>query len=92
MFIGEILSVSTACQGLGLGSELCRRSVELAKSKGYTSYSVIASGLYSQRAFHKLGFEEKHRVVYKDERDKNGNLVVWDHREHTHAETLYKAL
>ena len=92
VYHAEVLVVCPFVTRVGLGTELTRRSIEAAKSYGCGHYVACATGRHSQRIFQKLGFSIGRTVDYKEEKDKFGNLVVWDHREHTHAETVVKTL
>lgn len=88
MFIGEILSVFPEAQGMGLGRELVRRSVDLAAAQGFTHYFTVASGIYSQKIFSGLGFRTTCVLEYAGFLDMHGRVVVDDAREHTCAKAM----
>lgn len=44
IFVGDLLCVSSKVQGLGLGSEMVRRSMDIARERGHTHYMTCASG------------------------------------------------
>merc|ERR1711874_53594 len=50
----------------GLGTDLLRRSVQLAASLGYKAIKTEATGLYSRKAFERLGFEAVSEVLYSE--------------------------
>ena len=91
----------------GLGTELCRRTEELAKELGCThTYAMVTgktvvvftvnteviSGKYSRRIFEKLDHTILTEVVYADFKDENGQLYLKDTREHLSCITCVKEL
>lgn len=50
----------------GLATDLLRRSVDLAKCLGFKGVKTEATGLYSRKAFTKIGFEVKAECIYED--------------------------
>jgi len=50
----------------GLGTDLLRRSVELAHSLGYKAVKTEATGLYSRKAFERLGFRVASEFLYSE--------------------------
>jgi len=50
----------------GLGTDLLRRSVQLATSLGYKAIKTEATGLYSRKAFERLGFQVSSEFLYSD--------------------------
>jgi len=76
----------------GLGTELCRRTGELAKSLGCSHTYAAVTGKYSRRIFEKLGHTVLTEVVYADFKDENGELYLKDTREHLSVITCVKEL
>jgi len=57
----------------GLGTDLIRRSVELAKSLGYKVCKTEATGQFSRKAFERLGFEVAAELPYTDCKKPDGS-------------------
>lgn len=88
LFDGEFLCVSKAARGRGVGGELAKRSVQLAREENCGAYYAACSGLGSQAVFHRLNFEVLHEIKYEDFRNKKGEIVIWDHREHVSCKNM----
>ena len=91
----------------GHGTELCRRTEELAKELGCShTYAMVTgnivvvfivkteviSGKYSRRIFERLGHTILTEVIYADFKDENGELYLKDTREHLSCITCVKEL
>jgi len=76
----------------GLGTELVRRSEELARSRGCTHTYAVVTGNYSAKIFDKLGHTLVKAVNYADFKDNKGELYLKDTREHIQCRTYLKAL
>jgi len=50
----------------GLGTDLLKRSVELARVLGFKGVKTEATGAFSRRAFEKIGFQVEAEEVYAD--------------------------
>ena len=55
IYLGQSVSVLPDGRGKGLGKELMTRSMDLAKNNGCTHMYILASSIYSQAIFRKLG-------------------------------------
>ena len=55
VYNGHSVSVLSEGRGKGLGKELVRRSMDLAKDNGCSHMYILATGIYSQAIFRKLG-------------------------------------
>lgn len=89
IFEGEILGVRRKERGLGLGREMLRRSMEVARRQGCEVYYAGASGTYSQKVFRDLGFSVLREVAYADMRDGKGRELLSDVGEHSTAQFMY---
>ena len=68
------------------------RSIEVARDHECGYYFAALTGIYSQKIFAGFGFQLMRKISYDDAIDLKGNLIVNDHREHTHVETVYLKL
>ena len=84
IYFASNVCVSAKSRGLGLGSELVRRGYTIAKQYGCDYTYILASSMYSQHKFHKLGnCQILHQVRYKDYRfDKHGRPFLINTNEH----------
>lgn len=76
----------------GLGSELVRRSEDIARSRGCSHTYALVTGNYSAKIFDKLGHTLIKAVNYSDFKDSRGELYLKDTREHVQARVYLKAL
>jgi len=76
----------------GLGTELVRRSEEVARGRGCTHTYAIVTGKYSAKIFDKLGHTLLKAVKYADFKDSNGELYLKDTREHDECMIYLKSL
>ncbi len=83
MFEGEILGVSKKARGLGLGKEMLRMSMALAKEAKCEAYFSGVSGVYSQKIYRDMGFTVFRELLYADVKTKSGKSLLNDTREHT---------
>ncbi len=90
--VGELLCVSQKVRGLGLGRELVRLSVDLARKRDSEAYFAIVSGVYSQKIYKDLGFALLREMAYEDMRDNAGRTLLNDTREHKKAQIAYYKL
>ena len=83
IYMGETLTVSSEARGLGLGKELIRQTLDLAKNRDCSHVYIGASSLYSQRIFKDFNFVILHEVAYDDFLDRDGKTCFFkDMREH----------
>ena len=84
IYFAANVCVSAKSRGLGLGSELVRRGYSIAKQSGCDYTYILASSMYSQNKFHKLGnCQILHQAKYKDYRfDKHGRPFLINTKEH----------
>jgi len=76
----------------GLGTELVRRSEDIARSRGCTHTYAVVTGNYSAKIFDKLGHTLLKAVNYADFKDNHGELYLKDTREHLQCRVYLKAL
>jgi len=76
----------------GLGTELVRRSEDIARSRGCTHTYALVTGNYSAKIFDKLGHTLIKAVNYADFKDNRGELYLKDTREHLQSRIYLKAL
>jgi len=90
IYIATKVCVSAKARGLGLGTELVKRGYDLARRNGCGYTYVLASSIYSQRIFHKLGqCRVLHEVSYDDYKyDKKGRPFLFDPQEHKTLQVL----
>ena len=84
IYFAANVCVSATGRGLGLGSELVRRGYKIAKQNGCDYTYILASSMYSQNKFHKLGnCQILRQARYKDYRfDKYGRPFLNNTKEH----------
>ncbi len=80
---GEILVASKHKRGFGLGRELFRQSMELAKLRGCQAYFSVVSGIYSQKIASDLEMEVLREYDYDSMTDYRGKTILNDTLEHT---------
>jgi len=66
LFNISMVGVDPSMRGLGLATDLIRRSVLLAGTMGYTGIMTEATGSFSQRAFATIGMMRTNSVAYQD--------------------------
>jgi len=66
LFDIKMIATAPEARGLGLATDLVRRSVQLAACLGYRGCKTEATGNYSRKAFIKSGFEVVAEVKYKE--------------------------
>lgn len=59
----------------GLATDLLRRSVELARNLGFKAVKTEATGLFSRKAFERLGFSVQSEYLYEDYVSDEGEKV-----------------
>ena len=87
-YVGHSVSVSSKARGLGIGKELIRRTMTLAKEKGCAYVYILATGIYSQAIFKSLGFTLLKEKVYEEFKDYDGTEFFCDMREHKKAQVV----
>ena len=92
IFVGEILSVAGSQRGMKLGTVMMIQSMEIAMGKECEGYFASLSGIYSQKIYKDLGFSWMKELFYANFKDKDGNLILDDTREHKSLVTAYKKL
>ncbi|XP_023320089.1 dopamine N-acetyltransferase [Eurytemora carolleeae] len=75
----------------GLGTDLLRRSVQLAQSLGYKAIKTEATGLYSRKAFERLGFIVVAEFLYA-EYEVDGELIFEKIKNHRGTVFMLKRL
>ena len=84
IYFANALCVSKLFRGKGLGAELLKRAYKIALEAGCRYTYVLATGMYSQGAFHRLGGTkvlcEKRYEDYR--KDSYGRRFLDDTREH----------
>ena len=90
IYFAANVCVSDKARGLGLGTELVKRGYDIAKNAGCGYTYVLASSIYSQKIFHKLGnCDVLHQINYEDYKyDKRGRPFLIDPREHKVIQVL----
>ncbi|XP_020810643.1 dopamine N-acetyltransferase-like [Drosophila serrata] len=86
------LSVDSSYRGRGIGNELIKQSMALAKKKGFSLMKTDSTGVYSQKIFHSLGFEVHAEQSYDEYTDDNGQMILPVEAPHTKLELLYKQI
>ena len=66
-----MLAVDERFAGRGIAQRMIFASLENARRKGFRYAVTEATGAVSQHVFGKLGFQERHRVLYQDYRFEN---------------------
>ena len=84
MYFAASLCISDNARGMGLGTGLVRRGYDIAVKACCDYTYVLATSLYSQRIFHKLGnVTILNEVSYEDYKyDRKGRPFLGDPREH----------
>jgi len=67
-----VASVDPQFRGLGLATEMYKRTLELLKSKRIPVAKSSFSSPYTRKIAQKFGFEQIRRDYFKDFRDENG--------------------
>ena len=62
----QMIAVHPDARGLGLATDLVKRSVQLATCLGFVGCKTEATGNYSKKAFLKCGFEIVSDIKYKE--------------------------
>ena len=90
IYFAANVCVSNKARGCGLGTELVKRGYEIAKNEGCGYTYILASSLYSQKIFHKLGnLQVLHEIKFEDYKyDKKGRPFLIDPREHEVIQVL----
>ncbi|XGW01535.1 hypothetical protein V3C99_014004 [Haemonchus contortus] len=60
----DIICVSTDAKGRGLGKELTRKSVEIARAEGCDWVATAATAAASQAVFSRMGFQTMYEIPY----------------------------
>lgn len=66
----------------GLGTELVRRSMDLAAEHGCEYMKLLATGEYSSKIFFRLNFNLLNQYEYQNFKDFDGKPLLTDTREH----------
>ncbi len=77
-------------RGMGLGFELLRLTMDVARALKCDHYFSSGSGIYSQKIFADAGFVVMRFMKYKNIVDRRNpdRRVLNDTREHTHVNTV----
>ena len=92
IFFGDILCVASSARGMKLGTVMMLQSMEIAKEKECEGYYAGLSGIFSQKIYKDLGFSWVKEFVYADFKDKSGNIILDDTREHKSMISAFKKL
>ena len=93
IYFGVALGVAKDFRGKGLARELVLRAHQQIKEKCQPEYTyLLASGNGSQAVFSKVGYESIEELEYEKFVDKNGNVIMWDHRDHKFCKLMVKKL
>jgi len=92
IYFGQAVCSSEEVRGSGLGGELVIRSNEIAVESGCEYSYLVATGIFSQSLFAKVGYQVLKEVKYEDILDKRGRKIVWDHREHSTTQVMFLKL
>jgi len=92
IYEGRCVCVSSENRVKGLGTELIRQSMQVARERGCKAMYLMATGMYSQRIFQKLDFRILNEYNYEDLKYDNGEIIIWDSREHTKGQIVCKEL
>jgi len=92
IYEGLCVCVSVSSRVKGLGTELIKQSMQIARDRGCKSMYLVATGKYSQRIFEKLEFRVLNQFEYEDVKYDNGDIMVCDAREHTKCQIVCKQL
>jgi len=76
----------------GLGTEIVKRSEDLAVEMGCTHTYAIVTGIHSLKIFQKLNYNTLVCVNYADFKDENGELYLKDTGEHISVTSCFKKL
>jgi len=76
----------------GLGTELVRRSLDIARAAGCQHIYTIATGDYSSKIFFKLDFTLDNEHFYDQLKDEEGRQILQDTREHSRSRIFHKKL
>lgn len=87
-YLGHSLTISSEARGLGLGKELLKRSMDMARNLHCSHMYVLATSCYSQAIFKKLNFDILTQVEYEKFMDSNGTPFFQDMREHVFCEIV----
>jgi len=82
MYEGISVVVAKEARVRGLGTELVRRSMDLAAKHGCEYMYLLATGEYSSKIFFRLNFTLMHEYEYQNFKDSDGNPLLTDTREH----------
>ena len=76
------MTVGPKARGLGLGTELIKRTNAIAKEQGCSHVYICASSFYSQAIFKKLKFYVLHELLYEGYKNNKGSDFFIDMGEH----------
>ncbi|KAJ9582978.1 hypothetical protein L9F63_022682 [Diploptera punctata] len=79
----HILAVDPIASGRGIGTKLVKKSIEVAKSKGFPSLWVMCSSHYSAKICRSLGMQSVYRLPYKDNKNEAGKPEFLPPAPHT---------
>ncbi|KAJ9582976.1 hypothetical protein L9F63_022680 [Diploptera punctata] len=80
-----ILAVDPIASGRGIGKKLVKKSIEVAKSKGFPSLWIMCSSHYSAKICRSLGMQCVYRLPYKDNKNEAGEPEFLPPAPHTEA-------
>ena len=69
------LCVSSSARGAKLGERLLAESEAVAKAAGCTHTVAMATGVFSQKVFHRLGYTMEQETMYSDIRLESGEQL-----------------
>lgn len=87
-----LLGVDKDYRSKGLGTQLYRENMKLAKKLGYSLYTCDCTSLYSAKACLNLGFDIVYEMPYADYKDENGVQIFKPHPPHDKIRVFAKLL
>ena len=89
IYNGLSLTVSPKARGQGLGKEMIRQTMAMAKELQCSHVYILATSIYSQNIFNSIGFEIISNVPYADILDRDGTSpLLKDTREHKNVQIV----
>ena len=87
-YCGLNLTVGQKTRGLGLGTELIKRTNAIAKEKDCSHVYILSTSFYSQAIFKKLNFQLVQEQKYGEFKNKDGSDFFIDMREHKNCQVV----
>lgn len=87
-----VLGVDKDYRGKGLGTQLYKENMKLAKELGYTVYTCDCTSLFSAKACLRLGFDIIYEIAYTDYKDEKDVQIFRPSPPHDKLRVLAKVL